>query len=61
MSRDHTLHLAGTNSFDYLTALQELAQGLRAHSAERMPWDYGEIPQRSLAGGSAGFLPGEPL
>jgi transposase len=40
MSLIHTCELNGVNPFDYLTQLQKHADGLSAHPADWMPWNY---------------------
>ena len=40
MSMIHTCQLCGTNSFDYLIALQRHTAELAAHPSNWMPWNY---------------------
>ena len=42
MSLIHTCQLAGVNSFEYLSELQQHAGELAARPADWMPWNYRE-------------------
>lgn len=51
MSFIHTCELNNINPFDYLTELQKHANELSVHSADWMPWNYRDTPQRSDSAG----------
>ena len=49
MSLIHTAELAGSNTFDYLCALQRHAEQTKQNPKQWMPWNYKQTLQRIAA------------